>query len=77
MSSVITPSAEARQIYNMMVVRADADGDDLHLSLARSIELSVTLQRRGQGGSGDAVTELCEAAWIEPGSDGGWLLPLT
>lgn len=57
----------------MMVVRAEADGEELHLTLARSIELAVTLRRRGEDGQAmTAVTELREAAWIAPVPDGGW-----
>lgn len=57
----------------MMVVRAD---DDMHLSLAHSIELSATLQRMGAQDSqaSTAVAELQEAEWIEPHSDGGWMV---
>jgi hypothetical protein len=73
MPTQILPSAQARQIYNMMVVRAEPAGDDLHLTLARSIELSVTLQRRGEDAMAcTAVAELREADWIAPVNDGGW-----
>lgn len=73
MTTTITPSPQARAIYNMMVVRAEDSGGDLHLTLARSIELSVTLQRRGEDHMATtAVEELRDAAWIAPVSDGGW-----
>jgi hypothetical protein len=71
----ILPSPEARQIFNMMVVRADDNNGELHLTLANSIALSATLQRKGEDSQArSAMTELCEAAWIAPGDDGGWLL---
>ena len=73
MTTTITPSPEARQIYNMMVVRADDSGGDLHLTLANSIELSATLQRRGKDSQARlAMGELQDADWIAPVSDGGW-----
>ena len=73
MSTEIQPSPAARKIYNMMVVRADMAGEAMHLSLASSIELSVTLQRRGEDAMAtSAVAELREAAWISPVNDGGW-----
>ena len=73
MTTTITPSPEARQIYNMMVVRAEDSGGDLHLTLAGSIELSATLQRRGEDSQAAVlVEELCDADWIAPVSDGGW-----
>lgn len=76
MTTTITPSPEARAIYNMMVVRAENEDGDLHLTLARSIELTVTLQRRGKDYmASTAVAELCEAAWIVPVDDGGWRIP--
>ena len=56
----------------MMVTRAD---NDMHMSLAQSIELTVTLQRRGhERYVPQAVSELQEAEWIEPHNDGGWLI---
>ena len=68
----IVPSPQARKVYSMMVFRAD---DDLYLSLAQSIALSATLQRRGEDSQArTAVAELREAAWIKPLSDGGWKL---
>ena len=71
----IEPSAQARQIYNMMVIRAEPAGDALHLSLARSIELSVTLSRRGEDAqASSAVSELRQAEWIAPVNDGGWMI---
>ena len=73
MESSILPSAQARHVYNMMVVRATPCGGDLLLSLARSIELSVALSRRGDTAmESTAVYELQEAAWISPVNDGGW-----
>ena len=74
MSTEILPSPAARKIYNMMVIRADVAGEDMHLSLAQSIELSVTLRRQGGHDEGTAVAELREAAWIAPVNDGGWKL---
>lgn len=75
MAITISPSAEARQIYNMMVARADVNNGDMHLSLANSIELSVTLQRMGEDSQATAaVTELREADWITPVDGGGWLV---
>lgn len=54
----------------MMVARAD---DDLHLSLAQSIELAVTLSRKGEDSQAStAVAELCAADWISPMDSGGW-----
>jgi len=73
----INPSAEARQIFNMMVVRAESSppDNDLHLSLSRTIELSAVLQRQGGDAmASTAVAELREADWIVPASDGGWQL---
>jgi hypothetical protein len=71
MAVSISPSPEARQIYNMMVVRSDEG----HLTLAQSIALSVTLKRRGDDTQvGTAVAELREADWISPVSDGGWMV---
>jgi hypothetical protein len=73
-STIISPSAEARKIYNMMVTRADDnDSDGLHLSLAQSIELAVTLSRRGEDCmASTAVAELRDADWIVPVDSGGW-----
>jgi hypothetical protein len=68
MAITISPSPAARQIYNMMVLRSDEG----HLSLAQSIALSVQLKRRGDNSVGESVTELQEADWITPVSDGGW-----
>jgi len=69
----IAPSAEARQVYNMMVMRADDYDGQLHLTLANSIELSCTLRRRGADSQAmTAVEELREAEWISPVADGGW-----
>jgi hypothetical protein len=69
------PSPQARQVYNMMVTRADNNDGELHLTLANSIALSCTLQRRGEDGQAmSAVTELQEANWIAPVADGGWRL---
>jgi hypothetical protein len=69
----IAPSAEARQVYNMMVKRADEHDGELHLTLANSIALSCTLLRRGEDGQAvTAVEELQEANWIAPVADGGW-----
>jgi hypothetical protein len=74
-TTAISPSAEARQVYNMMVVRARPCGGALHLSLARSIELSVTLGRMGEDSmASSAVAELQDADWIAPASHGGWKL---
>jgi hypothetical protein len=71
--TVLTPSAEARQVYGMMVSRADNNDGELHLTLANSIALSCTLRRKGEDGQAmTAVTELCEANWIAPVADGGW-----
>jgi hypothetical protein len=71
----IEPSPQARRIYNMMVVRAEEDDDVMVLTLAHTIELAVTLRRRGEDAMAcSAVTELREAAWIAPVSDGGWLI---
>jgi hypothetical protein len=73
MATAISPSPEARHIYNMMVTRAQPCGGSLHVSLAQSIELSVALGRRGQDISASrAVTELQDADWISPASHGGW-----
>jgi hypothetical protein len=56
----------------MMVYLAD---DDLHLTLAQSIELSVRLLRAGEDHlASGAVTELVRSQWIDPAPDGGWLL---
>ena len=73
MATAISPSPEARHIYNMMVTRARPCGGSLHLSLAQSIELSVTLGRRGEDNMATtAVSELQEADWIAPAPHGGW-----
>ena len=73
MTVSISPSPEARQIYNMMVVRASNSADGMHMTLAQSIELSATLQRRGDDSQAStAVAELREDGWIAPVSDGGW-----
>lgn len=70
MAVTISPSPAARQVYNMMVARAD---DDMHLSLANSIHLSATLQRMGADSQAStAVAELRDADWITPVDDGGW-----
>jgi hypothetical protein len=72
-SSTVTPSPGARKLFNMMVVRAEPAGDDLHLSLARAIELTVVINRRGdQAMMSTAMTELQEADWISPAVTGGW-----
>jgi hypothetical protein len=39
-TTLIAPSPAARKLFGMMVARAD---DDLHLTLAQSIHLSVNL----------------------------------
>ena len=73
MATAISPSPEARHLYNMMVTRARPCGGSLHLSLAQSIELSVTLGRRGEDHMATtAVGELQEADWIAPAPHGGW-----
>jgi len=73
MATAISPSPEARHLYNMMVTRARPCGGSLHLSLAQSIELSVTLGRRGEDNTAStAVSELQEADWIAPAPHGGW-----
>jgi hypothetical protein len=73
MATAISPSPEARQIYNMMVTRARPCGGSLHMSLAQSIELSVTLGRRGLDiSASSAMAELQDADWIFPASHGGW-----
>jgi hypothetical protein len=75
MMGQLAPSAEARQVYNMMVNRADETDGELHLTLANSIALSCSLQRKGEDGQAmTAVSELCEAKWIEPAEGGGWLV---
>jgi hypothetical protein len=67
----ISPSPEARQVYNMMAARADEG----HLSLAQSIALSVQLKRRGCDSQvSTAVAELRDADWIAPVDDGGWMV---
>jgi hypothetical protein len=49
--------------------------DDLHLTLAQSISLSVHLMRAGEDHSAhSSITELVSAQWIDPAPDGGWLL---
>jgi hypothetical protein len=43
------------------------------MSLAQSIELSVTLGRRGLDiSASSAMAELQDADWIFPASHGGW-----
>jgi hypothetical protein len=73
MMEQIAPSPQARQVYNMMVNHADDNNGELHLTLASSIALSCSLQRRGEDSQAmTAVTELCEANWIAPVEGGGW-----
>jgi len=73
MMEQIAPSAEARQVYNEMVMRADDEDGQLHLTLANSIALSCTLHRRGVDSQAmTAVAELREADWIAPLEGGGW-----
>ena len=75
MMGQLAPSAEARQVYNQMVNRADDNDGELHLTLANSIALSCTLRRKGEDGQAMmAVEELREANWISPVADGGWRL---
>jgi len=71
-SVTFAPSPSARQLFSKMVVHA---GDDLHLTLAQSISLSVELLRAGEDHqASSAVTELVQMQWIDPAPDGGWLL---
>lgn len=66
------PSADARRLFGLMVAHAN---DDLHLTLAQSISLSVHLMRAGEDHSArSSITELVASQWIDPASDGGWLL---
>jgi hypothetical protein len=59
-------------LFGKMVAHAD---EDLHLSLAGSIALSVELMRSGEDHTAsDEVTELVRMEWIDPAPDGGWLL---
>ena len=71
----LEPSPTARKVFGMMV----AHSDDLHLTLAQSINVSVHLLRAGEDpGATVAITELMETEWISPLPDGGWLLqPVT
>lgn len=71
-TTLIAPSPAARKLFGMMVAHAD---DDLHLTLAQSISLSVHLLRAGEDHmASGAVTELVSSQWIDPAPDGGWLL---
>ena len=71
-TTTLAPSPAARKLFGMMVAHAD---DDLHLTLAQSIHLSVHLLRAGEDHmASDAVTELVSSQWIDPAPDGGWLL---
>ena len=68
----LAPSPPARRLFGLMVAHAD---NQLHLSLAESISLSVHLMRAGEDYTArSSVTELVAAEWISPSPDGGWLL---
>lgn len=69
MDTQILPGISARKLFNQMVARAD----DLHLSLANTLELAVERTRSGRNDSTEIV-ELQSQQWIRQAEDGGWLL---
>lgn len=68
----IKPGTSARRLFSTMVARSD---EDMHLSLAESLHLSVARRRDGRDPrAAEEIAELIEQAWIEPHQDGGWVL---
>jgi hypothetical protein len=68
--SKISPSPEARKLFNAMVASADKN---LNLSLRNTLNLSV---KRSRAGIKDKVEvdQLIQEGWIKPRDDGGWRL---
>lgn len=67
----ISPSPEARALFNKMV--ACADDDTLHLNLDGTLALAVERKREGHQDGGNII-ELMQEEWIDHAPDGGWLL---
>lgn len=65
----IRPSADARHLFNQMVLRAEPT--TLHISIRDTIALGA--ERRRQGDQ-KLITELLVEEWIDLADDGGWLL---
>jgi hypothetical protein len=74
----VTPSPEARSLFNQLALRAEPTGEDentLHITIGNTIVVSC--QRAHQGLDAKATAEigqLLDERWISPALDGGWLL---
>lgn len=71
-SHQLKPSREARSLYSSMVARSDGG----HLKLEQTVELGAERVKQGRSVKEDGrlAGELCKEDWMEPASDGGWLL---
>lgn len=65
----ISPSAEARHLFNTMIC-CSVNG---RLDFTNTIHLAVARQSAGFKDH-EAVEELCREGWIAAGDDGGWLV---
>jgi hypothetical protein len=67
----ITPSPEARQLFNRMVARSDTQ---LYLSVLECLELQVLRVRDGHKPQEELRELICEE-WVKvPGRGSGWIL---
>lgn len=64
----ITPSREARKLFNQMVSHDDGEG---HLTIDDTLMLALDIDY-----STNVVAELQYHEWIEQADDGGWILGL-
>ena len=65
----ITPSPQARHLFNQMAARSD----NLHIDLINTLELAVERKRAGLNDTHE-IHELEREEWIDRAPDGGWLL---
>lgn len=71
-ATTITPSPEARQLFNIMVARSDGDGK---LPMYEALKLSNEFAEKGINIS-TLTIELIQEEWIVPSYDGGVAIAL-
>lgn len=71
-TTMISPSAEARQLFNRMSARAQAG----RLNLMQTLLLSVDLRKEKDEPHASVLHELQREDWITALPDGGWDLSM-